>query len=72
MFRKTLSIPLWLLSGIAKLLGRVLGIIFAVGSGTFRLIINRLFGVFFGALIGFFFGKGHIGFRLFRKRKHVR
>jgi len=72
MFRKTITIPFWLISGTVKLFGRVLGIIFSVGSGAFRLFINRLFGVIFGALIGFFFGKGHIGFKLFRKRRHAR
>jgi hypothetical protein len=66
---KTLSLPLWLISVLVKLLTRLAGLIFSLGTGTFKLVVNRMFGVIFGALIGFFLGKGHIGIRLFRKRK---
>ena len=69
MIRKMLFFPFWLLSGIIKLVARLLGVVFSVGSGTIRLIISRLFGVVFGALIGFFLGKGHIGIKLFKKKK---
>ena len=69
MIRKTLFFPFWLISGVIKLVTKLLGVIFSVGSGTIRMIISRLFGVVFGALIGFFLGKGHIGIKLFKKRR---
>ncbi|MBN1578259.1 MAG: hypothetical protein JW913_16990 [Chitinispirillaceae bacterium] len=69
MIRKMLSFPFWLLSGIIKLTVKLLGVIFSAGSGVIRLVINRLFGGVFGALIGFFLGKGHIGVRLFKRKK---
>lgn len=69
MILKTLSIPFTLVSGIFRLIARLAGFVFLLGAGTVRLIVNRMFGVIFGALIGFFLGKGHISIRLFRKRK---
>ena len=69
MIGKALFLPFRLISGIIKLAFRALGVIFSLGSGTMRLVISRIFGVAFGALIGFFLGKGHIGIRLFKKRK---
>ncbi|MBN1306985.1 MAG: hypothetical protein JXA18_03650, partial [Chitinispirillaceae bacterium] len=67
MIRKLLFFPFWLLSGSVKMVVKLLGVLFSAGSGAVRLVINRLFGVVFGALIGFFLGKGHIGIRLFKK-----
>lgn len=69
MIRKTLFFPFWLLSVIIKLAAGLLGVVFSLGSSAVRLIISRIFGVVFGAMIGFFFGKNHIGFKLFRKKK---
>ena len=69
MLFKMLSVPFMLVSGIFKLLARLVGLVFSLGAGTVKLIVNRMFGVIFGALIGFFLGKGHISIRLFRKRK---
>jgi hypothetical protein len=69
MLFKILSLPFLLVSGLIKLLARLIGLVLSLGTGTVRLVANRLFGVIFGALIGFFLGKGHIGIKLFRKRK---
>lgn len=59
-----------------KLLGGVIGVFFKIVKGgvsflcgTFRLVISRFLAAIFGALIGFFLGRGHIGIRLFKKRK---
>lgn len=70
MIRKTLSVPFWLISGILKLIARVVGSVLSLGLGTFRLIVSRMFGVLFGVLIGFFLGKKHLRVKLFTgKRK---
>ena len=69
MIRKTLFFPFWLISGIIKLVFRLAGLVLSFGFGTFRLVINRFFGTLFGALIGFFLGKKHIGVRLFKRKK---
>lgn len=69
MVRKTLFFPFWLVSAILKLVVRLVGVVFSFGFGTIRLVINRLFGTLFGALIGFFLGKNHIGIRFFNKKK---
>lgn len=69
MIFKTLSIPFRLVAGILRIFARIAGFVLSLGTGTIRLIVNRMFGVIFGALIGFFLGKGHISIKLFRKRK---
>jgi hypothetical protein len=69
MISKSLFFPFWLLSSIIKLVVKLVSVIFSLGSGTFKLFISRLFGVIFGALIGFFLGKGHIRIKLFNKKK---
>lgn len=72
MIRKTLYLPFLLISAIIKLIVKVIQLILSFGFGTFRLVINRLFGTFFGALIGFFLGRKHIGIKLFNKKKKAR
>lgn len=69
MIFKTLSIPFRLVAGAFGILVRIAGFAVSLVTGALRLIVNRMFGVIFGALIGFFLGKGHISIRLFRKRK---
>jgi hypothetical protein len=69
MVRKTLFFPFWLISGILKLVFRLVGVVFSFGFGTIRLVINRFFGTVFGALIGFFLGKNRIGVRFFTRKK---
>jgi hypothetical protein len=69
MIRKTLSIPFWLISGSIKLISKLVGTVMALGFGTLRLVINRLFGVFFGAIIGFFLGKKHLRVKIFTGKK---
>jgi hypothetical protein len=70
MICKLLSIPFCLISGCIKLIAKVVGTAMSLGFGTFRLIINRLFSVLFGALIGFFLGKKHIKIKFFTGKKH--
>ncbi len=71
MIRKTLLFPLWLLSLAIRLFSRLIGMVLSIGLGTLKLFINRLFSGFFGALIGFFFGKRHIGIKVFAKRRKL-
>lgn len=71
MIRKSLYFPFWLIASIIKLVVKLLQLILSFGFGTFKLVINRLFGTLFGALIGFFLGKSHIGVRLFKKKKNT-
>ena len=69
MIGKIILLPFRLVSGILGLVLSLVKMVFALGFGTFRLIVNRVFGTLFGALIGFFLGKKHIGVRLFPKKK---
>ncbi|MCX7727078.1 MAG: hypothetical protein N2053_09555 [Chitinispirillaceae bacterium] len=59
-----------------RLIFSLIELIIKIGKGgisfvlsTFRLVISRFFAAVFGALIGFFLGSGHIGIKLFKKRK---
>jgi len=69
MIRTLLWLPLRIASGVIKLAAKLVGFVFSLGTGSIRLIIGRLFGVIFGALIGFFLGKGHLRVILFPKKK---
>lgn len=69
MISKIVFLPFRLVAGILRLIAAVVKMILSMGFGTFRLIINRVFGTVFGALIGFFLGKKRIGIRLFSRKK---
>lgn len=69
MILKMITFPFWLLSTVIKFVFRLLTAVFSMGFGTVRLVINRLFSTVFGALIGFFLGKRHIGIKLFTGKK---
>ncbi len=69
MIRTLLCLPFRLLSSIVKALFKLAGFVCSLGFGTLKMVINRLFGTFFGALIGFFLGKNHIGIRIFKRKK---
>ena len=69
MIGKLVVLPLRLVSGILRLVFTVVRMVFSLGFGTFRLVVNRVFGTVFGALIGFFLGKKHIGIKLSSRKK---
>jgi hypothetical protein len=69
MLGKIVSLPFRLITGVLRLIIAVVKMILSMGFGTFRLVINRVFGTVFGALIGFFLGKSRIGIRLFKRKK---
>jgi hypothetical protein len=57
---------------VKKVLGLILGIVklfFSTVFGVLRFIVSRVFGTAFGALIGFLLGSGHIGVRLWKRKK---
>jgi len=69
MIRKSLFFPVWMVKTIIGLIISLVKMVLSLGFGTFRMIIGRLFGVFFGALIGFFLGKKHLSVKLFTGKK---
>lgn len=69
MIRTLLWLPIRLAAGVVKLAAKLAGFVFSIGAGSIRLVASRLFGVIFGALIGFFLGKGHLRVILFPKKK---
>lgn len=71
MLRKTLLLPFWALSNVLKIIVTLIKLIFTIGFGTIRFIASHLFGTVFGALIGFFLGKKHVGVKVFTRKKRA-
>lgn len=69
MLRKTLQLPFWALSNVLKIIVTLIKLIFTIGFGTVRFISSHIFGTAFGALIGFFLGKKHLGIKVFTRKK---
>jgi hypothetical protein len=71
MIGRIITLPFWVISKVFGVVTGTLKLILSILSGMFKIFLIHLFGAAIGAIIGFFLGKKHIGVKLWNhKKKH--